>query len=280
MSTDLKTYISQCDVCMAHRSTPPKETLQYHDFIPRPWSKVGADLGELDDRSLLVVCDYFSNFIEVESLLTTTTQAVCKALMTLFARYGVPDTLVTDNGPQFSSAEFSTFARSWSFDHTTSSPHYPQSNGKAENAVKTVKRLFKKCRQAGHSEYRVLLDWRNTPTEGMGTSPAQRFLGRRCKTLLPLTHTQLQPRYPTDDDTQALHRQKAKQKHYCDRSAKDLTHISRGDTVRMRLPGESVWTPGVCTGQQGPRSYGIRVGVQTKSEADNSYNRAVPPGLS
>ena len=237
------------------------------------------DLGELDGRSLLVVGDYLSNFIEVESLQTTTTQAVCKALMTLFAQYGVLDTLVTDNGPQFSSAEFSTFARSWSFDHTTSSPHYPQSNGKAENAVKTVKGLFKKCRQAGRSEYRALLDWGNTPTEGMGTSPAQRFLGRRCKTLLPLTHTQLQPRYSTVDDTQALP-QKAKQKHYYDRSAKDLKHISRGDTVRMRLPGESVWTPGVCTGQQGHRSYGIREGIQTKPEPANSYNRAVPPGLS
>ena len=206
MTTDLKTYISKCDVCMAHRSAPPKETLQQHYFIPRPWSKVGADLCELNGRTLLVVCDYFSNFIEVESLRTSTTRSVCKVLMALFARYGVPDTLVTDNGPQFSSAEFST----WSFDHTTSSPHYPQSNGKAENAVKTVKRLFTKCKEAGRSEYRALLDWRNTPTEGMGTSPAQRFLGRRCKTLLPITHLQLQPRYPTADDSRALQGQKAK----------------------------------------------------------------------
>ena len=167
---------------------------------------------------------------------------------------------MTDNGPQFSSAEFSTFTRTWSFDHTTSSPHYPQSNGKAENAVKTVKRLFTKCKEAGRSEYRALLDWRNTPTEGMGTSPAQRFLGRRCKTLLPITHLQLQPRYPTADDSRALQGQKAKQQYYYDRCAKDLPPISRGDTIRMRLPGESTWTPGVCTRQCGPRSYGIRVG--------------------
>ena len=63
-----------------------------------------------------------------------------------------------------------------------SSPHYPQSNSEAENAVKIVKRLFMKCRDSGQLEYLAHLDWRNTPSEGIGTSPAQRFLGRRCKT--------------------------------------------------------------------------------------------------
>ena len=119
-----------------------------------------------------MVCDYFSNYIEVENLHSTTTRGVSKALKVLFARYGVPDTLVTDNGPQFASAEFLAFAKSWDFQHVTSSPRYPQSNGKAENAVKTVKQLFTKCRDAGQSEFHPLLDWRNTPTEGVGTSPA------------------------------------------------------------------------------------------------------------
>lgn len=199
-----------------------------------------------------MVCDHFSNFIEVESLQTTTTRAVCKALKTLFARYGVPDTLMTDNGPQFSSSEFGTFARVWSFEHSTLSPHYPQSNGRAENAVKTMKWLFMKCKEAGQSEYCALLDWRNTPTEGVGTSPAQRFLGRRCKTLLPMTDSQLEPHYPTAEDSQALLDHRAKQWHYYNRGAKDLPPIFSGDTVHMRLPGQSTWSSGVCMGQCGP----------------------------
>jgi len=104
-----------------------------------------------------------------------------------------------------------------------------------------------------------LLDWRNTPTEGVGTSPAQRFLGRRCKTLLPMTHLQLEPQYPTASDARALLDQRAKQQQYYNRSAKDLPPISRGDTIRMQLPGQTKWTPGVCTGQHGPRSYNVRV---------------------
>ena len=101
MVTELKEYISKCDVCLTHRATPQKETLKIHEFTPRPWSKVGADLCDLHGRTLLVVCDYFSNFVEVEHLKTTTSRAVCKALKVLFACYGVPDVLLSDNGPQF-----------------------------------------------------------------------------------------------------------------------------------------------------------------------------------
>ena len=144
------------------------------------------------------------------------TAGVTKVLRPMFARYGIPDTLMTDNGPQFDSAEFSTFAKKWGFKHDTSSPRYPQSNGKAENAVKTVKQLFTKCQETGQSEYLALLDWRNTPTEGLNTSPAQRLLGRRCKTRLPITESLLEPQFSTKEDMKALQCMKQRQKHYYD----------------------------------------------------------------
>ena len=184
MTTELKEYIAKCDVCLAHRASPAKEPLLQHEFEGCPWYKISADLCEMPGRTLLVVCDYFSNFIEVEQVRKVNTSRVTKALKPLFARYGVPRVLVSDNGPQFDSEEFACFAKSWDFKQQTSSPRYPQSNGKAENAVKTVKRLFTKCRESGQSEYQALLDWCNTPTEGIGTSPAQRFLGRRFKARL------------------------------------------------------------------------------------------------
>ena len=95
-------------------------------------------------------------------LCSTTTQAVVRELKTMFARFGIPEILVTGNRPQFSSNECQVFAKSWSFNHVTTSPRYPQPNGKAENAVRTVKRLFEKCKETGVSDFQALLDWRNT----------------------------------------------------------------------------------------------------------------------
>ena len=94
--------------------------------------KVGADLFELDKTSYLIVVDYFSRFPEVIKLTSTTSRSIITALKSIFSRYGVPAILFSDNGPQFASAEMEEFSKLYSFDHITSSPHYPQSNGLVE----------------------------------------------------------------------------------------------------------------------------------------------------
>ena len=173
----MKDLVSKCDVCLTHRDSQVQEPLLLHEFPFRPWAKVSADICFHSSQILLVVSDYFSNFIEVDSLSSETSKSVIRSFMDMFSLFGVPDTLVTDNGPCFASSEFAKFADQWNFQDVTSSPRYPQSNGKAENAVRTVERLFTKCRAAGISEFQALPDWRNTPSEGMDTSPAQRLLG-------------------------------------------------------------------------------------------------------
>ena len=119
-----------------------------HNVVARPWCKVGADLCEVNNRTLLVLCDYYSNFIKVARLNTVTSRSVIREMNATFARYGIPDIVVTDNGPQFCFAEFAVFAKTRMFTHKTSLPYHPQSNGKVENAVKTVKRLFTKCQES------------------------------------------------------------------------------------------------------------------------------------
>ena len=103
------------------------------------------------------------------------------------------DELVTDNGRN--SAEFAVFARQKGITHMTSSPHYAQSNGKSENAVNMLKLLCAKAKQSGEPECMAILGLRNMPSECMSTSPAQRLMGRRCKTYLPTVGTLLKPQY-------------------------------------------------------------------------------------
>jgi len=121
-----------------------KKPLLHHEVNARPWSRVASDLCELSGWTLLVVVDYYSSFTEVESLKKTTSRAVIKSLKQMFNCYGVPDVLMTDNEPQYISEEFAHFAADWQFKHVTSSPGRPRSNGRARNAVKTVKQNVEK----------------------------------------------------------------------------------------------------------------------------------------
>ena len=95
---------------------------------------------------------------------------------------------------------------------------------------------------------------------GIGTSPAQRLMGRRCKTLLPVAGSLSQPNFPTEDDSRKLLGTKQRQQFYYNKHAKPLEPISIGDTVRMRLPGEKTWSPGTCKTKAGPTSFKVQVG--------------------
>ena len=77
----------------------------------------------------------------------------------IFARHGIPDVVRSDNGPQFASECFRKCAREWGFSHVTSSPHFPQSNGEAERAVRTIKDILKKSSDT----YRGLMAYRAVP---------------------------------------------------------------------------------------------------------------------
>lgn len=180
----------------------------------------------------MVTVDYFSNFWEVDYLPDTKSTTVIHKLKAHFARQGIPDVLVSDNGPQYTSQKFKTFSQKWEFEHRTSSPGYPQSNGKAESAVKTAKRLMQRAAAAGQDPYLAILDHRNTPSQGLTTSPAQRLLSRRTRTLLPTKETLLKPKVTNNE--QGLNNNRRRQEKYYNRTAKDLDCFNEGDSVRVQ----------------------------------------------
>ena len=127
--------------CAAHQNKQHKETLRQTKTSERPWSELGADLFEFEGQQNLLLIDYYSKFIEVEELKELTSKATIDALKSQFCRHGIPNTMRTDNGPQFSAREFSSFCSSLSIEHKTSSPAFPQSNGVDEREVQTVDKL-------------------------------------------------------------------------------------------------------------------------------------------
>ena len=120
-----------------------RRTNDSSELAAYPWQRVSSDLFKLKGNKYLLGVDSFSRYPEVIQLTSTTTSTkVISVLKSVFARHGIPEEFVSDNGPQYSSQEMKEFALRYGFRHTTSSPHYPKGHGQAERAVKTVKSLL------------------------------------------------------------------------------------------------------------------------------------------
>ena len=139
-----------------------------------------------------------------------------------------------------------------------SAPGYPQSNGKAESAVKTAKRLLYKAKASGQDPYFALLDHRNTPSQGLDSSPAQRLLSRRTRTLLPVKSSLLKPKVIQVE--QALINNQLRQCSYYNRSAKDLDALQPGENVRVQpFEPHTTWRLGKVKEPVDFRSYKIEL---------------------
>ena len=125
-----------------------------------------------------------------------------------FARHGIPVVVQSDGGPQFMAREFQVFASTWGVVHTFSSPCNSRSNGKAESAVKIAKRLLKMC----PDPYLALLEWRNTPTSGMGSSPNQRLFSRRTRGGLVTSQERLKPEIQEEMWERKIRKQQTRQR--------------------------------------------------------------------
>ena len=108
-----------------------------------------------------MIVDYYSRFIEISLLSDTSSETVIRHTKSIFARHGVPEVVVSDNGPQYRAEKYQQFTKDYSFTHVTSSPYYPQGNGDADRAVGTIKRLLEK----EEDPYLALLAYRSTPLQ-------------------------------------------------------------------------------------------------------------------
>ena len=147
--------------------------------------EVACDLFHINGRDYLLIVDYFTSYPEVTLLTETTSSAIIAHTKSIFARHSLPDTVITNNGPQFTSPEYRDFAKQWEFKHTTSSPLHPRANGKVEHTVQTIKGILKKAIRSGEDPYLTLLNFRACSAPGGTPSPAMLLMNRNVKTRLP-----------------------------------------------------------------------------------------------
>ncbi|XP_032217921.2 uncharacterized protein K02A2.6 isoform X1 [Nematostella vectensis] len=252
LARQLQECVENCKVCRK-QSRNPAEPLMATELPSLPWQKVTTDLLDYKGHQYLVVTDYYSRYVELAKLTTTSTSGdIINHLKSIFGRHGITECLVCDNGPQYSSHVFAEFAREYGFTPITSSPRYPQGNGHAERAVQTVKSLLKKC---NGDPYLSLLTYRATPLEH-GFSPSELLMGRRLRTTVPISPEQLKPAIPDFNRVKAKDDMiKDRQKRNFDQhhGARELTPLKSGDKIWL----SDFETEGTVKNQVETRSYTV-----------------------
>uniref|UniRef100_A0A671U8K1 Gypsy retrotransposon integrase-like protein 1 n=1 Tax=Sparus aurata TaxID=8175 RepID=A0A671U8K1_SPAAU len=278
LSAEINRLVTSCQVCHELKRTQQKEPLISTPLPERPWKRIALDLCEYEHQNYLVISDYYSRFIEVLHLPSTTSRRVIQKLKAVFARFGIPDEVVSYNGPRFSSADFQEFAKELDFQHCSSSPHHPQGNGHAERAVQTAKKILKQ-----KDPVMALMAYRSTPCSTTGFSPAELLMGRKIRTTLPTLEENLIPKWPSmtvviDKDR----KEKAKQAYYFNRrhGARPLPALRPGDVVLSKLDHERSWSsPAVVAGEGiTPRSFVIRTqhGAELRRNRRHLQSQLVP----
>ena len=258
ISQDLKIWIDKCSFCQRNSRQQHAEPLKPSMLPERPWSKIGMDLCYMSGKDYLVVVDYFSRWLEIVQLEDTTTTVLVQKVKNMFARWGIPDEVRSDNGPQFTSSIFRDFSREYGFVHTTSDPHYPQGNGAAERGVQTAKRILKQ-----KDPFLALMTYRATVLDTTGCSPAQLIMGRNIRTRLPVVKSQLYPRWPDlvkVAEKDATAKLKRVQNYNTQHGARALPLIPPGNDVLVQNPIDRTWdeVPTSVNGKVGNRSYLVR----------------------
>ena len=256
ITVDIKRAVESCAVCASHQAAQQKEPLKSYPPPARPWEVLGVDIFTIADMDYLITVDYLTGWFEVDRLPSKATSHIIYCLKQHFARHGLPLQVVSDNSP-FASREFRLFAQRYEFEHTTSSPRYSQSNGRVEAAVKTAKRIMIKASETNTDAFLALLEFRNTPSEQLGRSPAQLMFNRRTRTLLPIAN-QLLNTPSAAAASVALAKAKERQAVYYNRGAKERPPLSVGDTVRVKFDDNSNWKKAEVAEVLPHRSYNVR----------------------
>ena len=249
MDVAIERMVKQCQKCQQIQPSPPAAPLQPWSWPTRPWSRLHVDYaGPIGTKMFLIVIDAYSKWIEAFPMSTATAFTTIQRLRQLFAQFGIPESLVSDNGPQFAAVEFQDFCRLNGIRHIRVAPYHPSSNGLAERAVRIFKEGLKK--QSGGSLTdqiaRMLFQYRITPHTTTGIAPADLLMGRTLRSRLDILKPHVEQRVQDKQLRQKVDHDKLSR----------TRHFSTGDHIFVRnyAKGEK-WVPAKLIDSSGPLSF-------------------------
>ena len=250
-----------CDVCQSMRNNPAQVPLHPWVYPSTVWERIHIDFAEKDKQFFLILVDSHSKWIEVFPMKNcTTAEKTIDVLRACFARYGLPQVLVSDNGPQFTSTAFQTFMKMNGIVHKLVPPYHPSSNGAAERTVQIVKRALEKIvkdKKVGgllKDISQFLFKYRITPQSTTGKSPAELFLKRVPRSRLSLLKPSLARYVENKQNDQVRYHKSSK-----------VREFKIGDKVQVRnYRGTEKWANGNVVKRCGPLTYLVDIGTHQR----------------
>ena len=243
--------VCSCQQCSKNRTAPPAAPLHPWTWPSIPWQRIHIDFATYQGNHYLIVVDAHSKWPEVLGpMRTTNAEATINALRTIFARYGLPQQIVSDNGPPFQSAEYEDFLKQNGIQRVLVSPYHPSSNGQAERFVQTFKKFMKTLSSKTSLPQQIqnfLLSYRSTPHSTTSSTPSKLFLQREVRTRLSLVKP---------DTARLVAANQSKMKAYHDQHAK-LREFSCGQPVLARDHRSQGWQPATVLERKAPHSYTV-----------------------
>lgn len=188
LDSDVTRYAKGCIACQENKDHgSPRQWTSWPDETEK-WSRVHVDYaGPMKgDNYLLVIIDAFSKWAEVHVTKSTTSAETIRRLRRTFSQEGIPATLVSDNGPQFTSKEMEGWLRGIGCRHVLTPPYHPRSNGLAERFVRDLKNHLRASGKAEDdlqtSVDRFLLQYRNSQHSTTGKAPSELMRGHFLRT--------------------------------------------------------------------------------------------------
>lgn len=251
LDKEIEELVRGCQSCQAVKNAPPGANLQPWAWPPQPWKRVRLDFaGPVEGSMFLLEVDAHSKWPEIHEMSSTTVAKTIEVLRNIFASYGLPEQIVTDNGPQFTVTDFVNFMKANGIRHIRSAPYHPASNGLAERLVQSFKQAMKAGRSGGrllsHRLANFLLSYRTTPHATTGKSPSQLFLKRDIRTRFDL----LKP----DCERRVLEKQAQQKASHKSHSRDQKWFIGQRVMARNVRPGPN-WVPATIVEVQGPVTY-------------------------